>query len=83
MKVSIKKSSKGTSQFSNLAVGAVFESTGMKFMKISGNEYEAGESTLKQSYRALYLETMEEVRMDDETQIPADSIFIPKEVIFK
>ena len=82
MKVSIK-SSKESTRFDNLPVGAVFEFTGMKFMKISGNEYEAGESTLKQSYRALYLETMEEVRMDDETIIPADSIFIPKEVIFK
>lgn len=82
MKVSIK-SSKESTRFDNLPVGAVFEFTGMKFIKISGNEYEAGESTLKQSYRALDLETMEEVRMDDETIISADSIFIPKEVIFK
>lgn len=82
MKVNIK-GSKETTQFGNLPVGAVFEFAGMKFMKISGNEYEAGESTLKQSYRALYLETIEEVRMDDETKIPADSIFIPKEITFK
>ena len=82
MKVSIK-SSKETIQFGNLPVGAVFEFTGMKFIKISGNEYEAGENTLKQSYRALYLGTMEEIRMDDETKIPANSIFFPKEVIFK
>ena len=82
MKVTIK-SGKETTTFRNLSVGAVFEHNGAKFIKIFGYEYCKDEISLKRVYGALNLNSMEEIRIPDETEIPVDSIFIPKEVIFK
>lgn len=81
MKVTIKRG-KETTQFGHLQVGVIFEYDGSKFMKISGREYDIG-TCLKKVYRALNLASMEEIYIPDETEISVDSIFIPKEVIFK
>ena len=82
MKVTIK-SGKETTTFRNLSVGAVFEHNGAKFIKIFGYEYDKNEISLKRVYGALNLNSMEETHIPNETEIPVDSIFIPKEVIFK
>lgn len=84
MKVTIK-SGKETTTFRNLSVGVVFEHNGAKFIKIFGYEYgyDKNEISLKRAYGALNLNSMEEIRIPDETEIPVDSIFVPKEVIFK
>ena len=79
MKVTIKRG-KETTTFGNLSVGVVFEHNGAKFIKIFGYEYDKNEISLK---RALNLNSMEEIRIPDETEIFVDSIFVPKEVIFK
>ena len=80
MKVTIKRG-KETTTFGNLSVGVVFEHNGAKFIKIFGYKYDKDE--IKRAYGALNLNSMEEIRIPDETEIPVDSIFIPKEVIFK
>ena len=82
MKVTIKRG-KETTRFGNLSVGVVFEHNGAKFIKIFGYEYDKDEISLKRVYGALNLNSMEETHIPDETEIPVDSIFIPKEVIFK
>ena len=82
MKVTIK-SGKETTTFRNLSIGAVFEHNGANFIKIFGYEYDKDEISLKRVYGALNLNSMEETHIPDETEIPVDSIFIPKEVIFK
>ena len=82
MKVTIKRG-KETTTFGNLSVGVVFEFTGMKFMKISGYEFGKDETHPKKVCRALNLDSIEEIYIPDETEIPVDSIFIPKEIIFK
>lgn len=82
MKVTIKRG-KETTTFGNLSAGVVFEHNGAKFIKIFGYEYDKNEISLKRAYGALNLNSMEEIRIPDETEIPVDSIFIPKEVIFK
>lgn len=82
MKVSIKRS-KETTQFGHLQVGVVFEYQGAKFIKIFGYEYNKDETSLKRTYGALNLNSMEETHIPDETEISVDSLFIPKEVIFK
>ena len=74
MKVTIK-SGKETTTFRNLSVGAVFEHNGAKFIKIFGYEYDKDEISLKRVYGALNLNSMEEIRIPDETEIPVDSIF--------
>ena len=80
MKVTIKRG-KETTTFGNLSAGVVFEHNGAKFIKIFGYEYDKDE--IKRAYGALNLNSMEEIRIPDETEIPVDSIFVPKEVIFK
>ena len=84
MKVSIKRG-KETTTFSNLSAGVVFEHNGAKFIKIFGYEYDKDEDeiSLKRVYGALNLNFMEETHIPVESVIPVDSIFIPKEVIFK
>ena len=82
MKVTIKRG-KETTTFGNLSAGVVFEHNGAKFIKIFGYEYDKNEISLKRAYGALNLNSMEETHIPDETEIPVDSIFIPKEVIFK
>lgn len=82
MKVTIKRG-KETTTFGNLSAGVVFEHNGVKFIKIFGYEYDKNEISLKRAYGALNLNSMEEIRIPDETEISVDSIFIPKEVIFK
>ena len=82
MKVTIK-SGKETTTFGNLTAGVVFEHKGAKFIKIFGYEYDKDEISLKRVYGALNLNSMEETHIPDETEIPVNSIFIPKEVIFK
>ena len=79
MKVTIKRG-KETTTFSNLSAGVVFEHNGAKFIKIFGYEYDKDEISLKRVYGALNLNSMEETHIPDETEIPVDSIFIPKEV---
>ena len=82
MKVTIKRG-KETTTFGNLSAGVVFERNGAKFIKIFGYEYDKDENSLKRVYGALNLNSMEETHIPDETEIRVDSIFIPKEVIFK
>ena len=80
MKVTIKRG-KETTTFGNLSAGVVFEHNGAKFIKIFGYEYD--KDKIKRAYGALNLNSMEEIKIPDETEIFVDSIFIPKEVIFK
>ena len=82
MKVTIKRG-KETTQFKNLKTGVVFECGDSKFMKISGYEFGKDETHPKKVCRALNLDSIEETYIPDETEIPVDSIFIPKEIIFK
>ena len=82
MKVTIKRG-KETTQFGHLSPGVVFDYEGLKFIKISGYEYDRGGASLKSVYKALSLNSMKEVYIPDETEISVDSIFVPKEVIFK
>ena len=82
MKVTIKRG-KETTTFGNLSAGVVFEHNDAKFIKIFGYEYDKDEISLKRAYGALNLNSMKETHIPDETEIFVDSIFIPKEVIFK
>lgn len=82
MKVTIERG-KETTTFSNLSTGVVFKHNGAKFIKNFSYKYDKDEISIKRVYGALNLNSMEETYIPDETEIPVDSIFIPKEVIFK
>lgn len=82
MKVSIKRG-KDTTKFGHLQVGVVFECDGIKFMKIFGYEFGKNQTSVGKVYRALDLKTMEESKIDDDTEISVDSLFVPKEIVLK
>lgn len=78
MKVSIERDKKN-SRFGNLQAGTVFECSGEKFMKIS-----IGECTRDgEVYRALNLSNMVAYTFSDKAEFPANSIFVPEEIILK
>lgn len=82
MKVSIERNKK-TTTFGNLQTGVVFECGGEKFMKISIGECTRDGLPFGEAYRALNLSNMVAYTFSDKAEFPANSIFVPEEIILK